>query len=424
MNAAVCDDGKTRTVSTRNAFREKMVAGALYRAEFATILLEESKLRSTVNKAFFEIKGVSPDLVAEMSKRRDEIVERNRSRGISSAKGSAVSAIETRPEKDEAPMPRAELFKAWRQRGSELNWSTPEASVLIGRGLKPEKTFRKPLAERSSLLITTNGTFNRRDLIQALSADAMAKGATTQQILQTADRILAEGKEHVDLGNGRYAPIYGDTAKRRIESLAAEDLKEKVASYDWKYRRIAIAPTEEEARGFERASGIRTVTPEQFIANGRGLREVYKKQLNLENQGPGVASFKARFGPNILAPLEDFLDPAGDSRRMRANLQKFGSNLCGAVELLATKAGEKALDWILLDKWTLVILHQPEAIRTSELLRIVSDVDSSGANLFIDGQGKQADQRKTERAFRSDLAEQHQRVREVQRKTRDQGLDL
>lgn len=139
LNVAVRNDGTTGAVSSRSVFKHKMAAGALYRAELASLLRKELGLESRRVEDWFEIVGVPEELCHEFSKRRLEIEQKLEEKGIQSAKGAASVTLETRTVKETKP--RAELYHEWRRVGAQFGWSESQAESLL-RHEPPEPSSR------------------------------------------------------------------------------------------------------------------------------------------------------------------------------------------------------------------------------------------------------------------------------------------
>lgn len=96
LNLARRADGSTGTLISREVFRHKMAAGALYRAELAALLQDRLGLGIEREKTWFEVEGVSPALIAEFSKRRQQIEALLKERGQEGAVAAKEAALHTR----------------------------------------------------------------------------------------------------------------------------------------------------------------------------------------------------------------------------------------------------------------------------------------------------------------------------------------
>ncbi|HXE54657.1 MAG TPA: MobF family relaxase, partial [Tepidisphaeraceae bacterium] len=131
MNVGVMADGRTRALVHTEFFAHKMTAGAVYRVELAAQL--ERRLGLTIEPdptAYrkgglgFKVAGVSDDLCAMWSKRREGIEKELGAWGLESASAAAAANKSTRRPKDIVP-PRGELFDRWRQEAKSLGVEPP-----------------------------------------------------------------------------------------------------------------------------------------------------------------------------------------------------------------------------------------------------------------------------------------------------------
>src|SRR5262249_49100104 len=119
LNACVRSDGSTGSIVSKPIYLNKMLAGALYRVEFAHRLTKELGLVCRRENTWFEIEGVPANLMAELSKRRAEIKAELFDRKLESASAAALAALATRKLKDVVP-PRSELFRRWKEVGDSF----------------------------------------------------------------------------------------------------------------------------------------------------------------------------------------------------------------------------------------------------------------------------------------------------------------
>jgi|APThiThiocy_ev2_2_1041544.scaffolds.fasta_scaffold01801_10 Ti-type conjugative transfer relaxase TraA len=201
MNVSVRDDGTTGTLSSLDLFLSKMAAGALYRAELAKGLQVELGLILRRERTWFEIEGVSKELVQEFSKRREAIEEQLAKSGLSSAEAAAVAAIQTRTAKD--GVSRAELFQEWRREGERLGWSADQVDRLIGmlskyRSLAEE---RQGACERATERLTWDEAFfSERDFVRYVAEESQGRGLGAKEVRESASRFLNQSPEIVRLG--------------------------------------------------------------------------------------------------------------------------------------------------------------------------------------------------------------------------------
>jgi conjugative relaxase-like TrwC/TraI family protein len=190
INLAVRDDGTTGTLLSLPFFRHKMAAGAVYRAELAALLQSRLGLSIERVKTWFEIEGVSKDLVAEFSKRRAQIEEALASRGLSGAIASKEATLRTRAAKEH--LPREVLFELWQATGRAFGWSRDEVKALLNRRTSQSRTFAQQELRDEVLNILTHhqSFFTKRDLVRRLAESAQGRGYDAAAVQLFAERIV------------------------------------------------------------------------------------------------------------------------------------------------------------------------------------------------------------------------------------------
>src|SRR5690606_12506826 len=95
LNVSMREDGSTGALDARALFQPhmKMALGALFRAELAKELgalgyASHRPVRNGRKASWFELDAVPPDLVDAFSKRRKEITDWLRERGLTGAKAA------------------------------------------------------------------------------------------------------------------------------------------------------------------------------------------------------------------------------------------------------------------------------------------------------------------------------------------------
>lgn len=201
MNLSVRADGTSGTLSSLHLFLSKMTAGALYRAELAKGLERELGLAVERERSWFEVSGVSRDVMQAFSKRREAIEEALRTGGLSSAEAAAVAAIQTRSAKESAS--RAELFEDWRRTGAELGWSTEQTRGLFD-GVFPERDPARELEEACRIaterLTRDEAFFTERDFVRYLAEESQGRGLGANEVRAGAAAHLSRSPEIVGLG--------------------------------------------------------------------------------------------------------------------------------------------------------------------------------------------------------------------------------
>ena len=198
LNTVLREDGSTGTLRSRDIFRHKMAAGAVYRAELAKELQRRLGVEVERVKGWFEIKGVSQSLIEEFSKRRQEVEEALAKRGVSGPEAAKIAALDTRDKK--AHRPRAELLAEWQGRGVAHGWSVSQALGIVrqGRWVENRKQFSELSAEAIAKLTQTQSYFSERDLVRHTAEAGQGRGAGAAEVRQSVKERL-KSKEVVPL---------------------------------------------------------------------------------------------------------------------------------------------------------------------------------------------------------------------------------
>lgn len=143
LNFTEKTNGDIKAMDYKEIYDAKLLLGQIYRSELAANLKEHGYQIESDSKGLFEIKGVPSELMAEFSKRSeqiqqrfDELKEQHPSRNEAELKAQA--ALETRKVKDE-PSPD-ELKRQWSERTSNLQIDKQSLTTELTANTAPEKT--------------------------------------------------------------------------------------------------------------------------------------------------------------------------------------------------------------------------------------------------------------------------------------------
>ena len=233
MNAAVRGDGSTGAIESKQFYQNKMIAGALYRAEFANQLEQRCGFavkRSGEYQNLFEIRGVDPALVQEFSKRREEIEKALEESGHVSAKASEIAALNTRERKGHVA--RQELFKSWQEVGQAFSYKEPQRKTIQYSRIATAPALYKIALEN---LMRHNSSFTEKELLRKMAEAAPGTGISVDNIREFVENILNQ-KEIVCLGRDGEAVRYTTKAMYALERSLLKAVKE---SADRSKRRTA-----------------------------------------------------------------------------------------------------------------------------------------------------------------------------------------
>lgn len=186
-------DDRWQAIDARGLYDHAKAAGFLYQAHLRHLLTERLGVAwEPVRHGWAEVTGVPRSVIRAFSKRRDEIEAMVAESGYTSARAHQAATLSTRHAKEYGVAPDA-LDARWREEAAELGFgaddvaacftTTPSASVDV-----PLDDLFDELAGPSGLTQQAS-TFNRRDVVEALSERLGAAPAST--IEEAVDRFIA-----------------------------------------------------------------------------------------------------------------------------------------------------------------------------------------------------------------------------------------
>lgn len=397
LNVSVRPDGTTGTLSSLDLFLSKMAAGALYRAELAQRLQAELGLEIRREQAWFEVEGVSPELVQTFSKRREAIEEALRESGLSSAEAAAVAAIQTRDHKKEVS--RRELFAEWRREGEQRGWSTPEAERLFER-LFPAYAVAQELSgacrRATERLTSDEAHFTERDFVRYLAEEAQGRGLDAGAVRKGAADYLVSSPEIVRLGQHRGEARY---TTRRMLALEKELL------------------TEARALQSEKRHGLRAETLMGLFTRQGSLSEEQLKavwQITVETGGLAVVSGMAGTGKTRMLEVARQAWEAEGYRVLGAALAARAARELNAGAGIETRTIAKTLielerGRLRLTPQTVLVIDEAGMVATPDMRRLVGYCRAAGAKLVLIGDERQLQPIGPGAPFR-ELGERHGRA--------------
>jgi len=197
-NMGLCEDGKFRTLETKQLYESKMAAGAIYRAELAA-QMQQMGLHVEKDRDYFRISGSSQELESLYSKRSEEIKQAIEEKGVSGAKAAEIAALHTRTKKES--LSRQELFETWRIEAQEHNFSfenMQKVEEIAEFERKTDAEILRELTERQS-------TFKPQDLMQKVAINE-AGNLDAAGVQQKAAELM-ESREIVQLKNQKTGEI-------------------------------------------------------------------------------------------------------------------------------------------------------------------------------------------------------------------------
>ena len=194
-------DGKARTLDGREIYRHKMAAGALYRAHLSCLLEQRLGFSLRREGSWFEVEGVSKEVLAHFSKRREAILDALVESGaIGTSAEAAIAALETR--EDKADVSRSELFSRWKEEASAFGLTKGAIEVSRGEALdsSSKEDLDRVVASAIARITEKQSHFARRELVRFAAEEAQATGLSARDIRLAVWAHLESSPEIVRLG--------------------------------------------------------------------------------------------------------------------------------------------------------------------------------------------------------------------------------
>ena len=236
LNATKGEDGTWRSLEPRAIYQLQKQIGAIYRQELALKVRELGYEIEVGKGSMFEIKGVSPEVMAAFSTRSAEIEaalgERGTSRDKATAVEKQVAALDTRQAKVAADP--AALVADWRDTASAAGFGpearlamVKEAEAIAGSGdhratieLQGDSAASRAVAHAAEKLSERQSVFSAA----ALQEEAGRVGLGKVSYAQIGEAIAAATKQgelidrtHIDRRGAEFA---GFTTRANVETEA------------------------------------------------------------------------------------------------------------------------------------------------------------------------------------------------------------
>ena len=382
-NLAQRDDGSWGAIDSINLRRWKKAIGAAYRLELASALQERGfAIEQAEDDWKWSIAGVPEAVSRYFSARRASLEEELAQAGMTSAEAPALAAAINATERGaKIEMDIESLTERWR-------------SAVLGLGVSPEQIVNKALEAGSLLelgavrqgpgiamrlaaipetLSEHQSTFQRRELIEATANGLVGSGASLDDVIAGADRLVAEDRI-LERAITRDGPVYTTP-----EILAAE--------------KALVALVRRNARA--RVAGP-ALTPDDRHLVDSGLNEEQQEVVRAATSGARMTLVQGGAGTGKSTTLKTIADAWQSS-----GYQVFGAAVAWrAANNLATDLGieARAIDaWIkAIDQGAApfvgracLIVEEGGLQSTPQALRLLNAMDRAGGVVVMVGDENQ-----------------------------------
>ena len=409
VNSALRADGTTGAVRSNSLFEYKMAVGALYRCQFAATLERELHLGAEKVNTWFELKGVSPELMDACSTRRKQILDYCERSGVYNAKEAEKAAIETRQVKGHVA--RELLIPRWQEIGRQRGWGEEQAREL----LKGQPIQRNLDEERDRVLRAVAEDVQRSprqltkaELIEAAAQHAQASGLDARQVLE-AVRQMMEKKQHLAHGQAkdqeatvsraasqRHSESHAPGERRAHRDHAADDTGSKDARTAPKSASVAEpGPSEKESKAHQQEQQKSTGPAQDNSSQSAAQQQdTSRTKTTLSRKKPfAVVKLKERAYPKRFGPIKGQLD-------LRFFALEFRTKYV-APNAPARNPASKARLWVLrlrvnrdpyeLKSGLTIFFDQKRQSAAKKIRNVVSGAFAAGAKLvLVDDQRREA----------------------------------
>ena len=390
LNLSMRADGTTGAIESHSLYANKMLLGAMYRAELPHLLEQNLGLVSEQQNKAFEVRGV-PKLVCQaFSKRRSEIEAFLKENGLHSAKAAAFAALQTRHVKEHYA--RADLFPQWQKAAADLGF-TPLLATLTQlyqqawRSLVPGKTAEQLVTQALKDVTRQESHFAERDLLKATLLLAPGSGQGLSEILTAVKNILAREPQVVRLGVLGGETRYSTKEVLDLERKMLTAIKATRKQDDHQVRSLRLSwASLFKSLSEEQASALRHITQTKgSVKVVSGLAGTGKTRLlhtaRLAWEGAGYKVMGMALAGKAARGLEE------------------GAGIKSST--IASILYRMDHDWLKINAKTVIVMDEAGMADTRSMARIVDLTTQAGAKLVLVGDAKQLQPIEIGGAFRA-----------------------
>ena len=388
QNIGLRPDGTWGALNERELFEWKMALGAVYRSELSKGI-NVLGFKIEADREYFRLAGIPPELEAEFSKRRAQIVSALNENGFSGAKASEIAALDTRKGKD--VFDSEILQEEWRKIACEHG--VDQESIKNLRSFENESHQASIQVDRAELLrkMTCNeAVFQEKDIVRHVAVGFSQNGhgvdAVNSEVL-----ALKHDPELVKLRgtNGRnyYTTREMLALEKEIQSLSRDGLRDMSHILSPEVVQAAISR-------FEREKGF-SLSNEQTSAIEHVTRDAGNIKIIQGHAGAGKST--------ALVPVRYSLEASGFEvvgcslqGKKAAGLEKDTgiksqtiASLLREIKGYEREDGSQAPPTKTLTEKTVVVVDEAAMNDTRLMAGLIRETEKAGAKLLLIGDESQ-----------------------------------
>lgn len=372
-NLALRQDGTFGALESREIYRHKMAAGAVYRAELADEL-QRMGFAIEADKDSFRLAAIPAAAEREFSQRRQQIEAALQGRA-GTAQESEIAALASRKAKDHN-LDHAKLFDSWRSRAA-THGLTPEAITQA----REQGAQSRPLSDQEIAAVSleslsrNRSIFSARDISREIATRLQVEGGGVAR-MERIEQAMVRDRQIVCLAPDKFSTPEMVGIERKMMSDAQAMAGSRQHALDEKRIDRAIAEAEER-KGIE-------LSPEQ------------RRAIHHVTGGPDIAAIQGAAGAGKSAALD----------AVRGAYEEKGYRLTGvalsgkASDELQKSSGIKSqtlhsfLDEIERGRRSItardiVVVDEAAMIGSRQMQQLSSAVRAGGGKLILVGDTRQ-----------------------------------
>lgn len=400
QNVGLRPGGTWGAVQSREIYKHKMAAGAVYRAELARELqVELGTITRLASARSFELPDVPRRIVEFFSKRSAEIAEAVQRFGAGGPKVADYAALETRSKKE--AVARQQLFAKWQEEGVAHGFGPRQAAGLVGvPNLRmvveldaADRLARELVRKAIPEILRFQNHFSERRVVEGIAVKAQAHPIG-------AAPLLAAVREHL----GRS----GDVVRLRDEGLHRRYTTRQMLDLERRMLASAVALRADES------APRRVAPPGEGLWSGVLDQRQHSALERLVSETHGVRTLSGATGPERSAVLaaavatwrgagHEVVVCGNSSSGARAAEKQLGIDTAATVyaALGANRFFQRARDlfWhftrgtdanprVSIGRNTIVVVDDAERVDTSSMHDLLRLVRRTGASIVLAGDRK------------------------------------
>lgn len=425
MNLGVSPtDGKTRAIKSNVLYENQKEWGAAYRAELAKNLTAIGFLCEKTEHSF-ELKGVSPEIIKEFSKRTEQV--KAQTEGITDKR--EVEKVKLRGREVKENHSRENLFSYWKNRAEELGLSAGKVLELteLPRPYERSTELEKEKAVQAAVKkITEQKPFFTKDELQrAISHEATEKGIGFREVVEATKNFIREKAIPLGEKEGREVFTTDATAERETKNLIE---KEKAAE---KEKTILLSEyrKELEKEGFKvLGCTFSKAKAQEFTENtGINTRTIRKTIYDLEDKKNSLRKEMHDIGRKLKAEtLYSTWKISGEDRaKMRGEYHKPTSKINHEFKYITWQISKAQRDFLnrelekeqnkITEKTVVMIDAKPTT--KGEIKKLVDEIEKRGGRVIFKEEAIQSQQE------RRQIAEMQRKQQEKEQQEQKNSYD-